>query len=96
MVGLLLVVQVPNTRNVRCVTILLCPGNCFVLGFESLQDMVGVILDHKIVDLAAFLATFGPRLDVDGSHLLSPLLLNPCLPPAEWPLILPVTLPLAA
>jgi hypothetical protein len=70
--------QVSNTRNVRRVAILLCPGNCFVLGFESRKDAISVILDYKIIDLAAFLATFGARLDVDGSHLLSPLLLDPC------------------
>ena len=73
MVGLVLFVQVPDAGDVGRVAFLLRPSDCLVLSFERREDAVGVVLDHIILDGAAFLAAFGPRLDAGRILFLQPI-----------------------
>jgi hypothetical protein len=75
MVGLVLLVQVPDAGDVRRVAFLLRPGNSFVLGLERPEHVVGVILDNVIIDRGSFLPPFWTCFDVNdihGSLLASP------------------------
>ena len=59
LVRFLLVIQMPNARDVRSVPVLLRPFDCFALRFEGGEDMIRVILNHIIVDRAALGRPFG-------------------------------------
>jgi hypothetical protein len=75
-IGLLLVVHVPDASDVSRMAILLRPLDRFMLCLECCEDTVSVILDYVIFDVSALLPTFRPGLDVNDRHLslLVPLL----------------------
>jgi len=54
-----LVVQVPDASDMRRVTGLLRPFDCFVLGLEGLKDMVRVVFNDVILYGAALWRPFG-------------------------------------
>jgi hypothetical protein len=39
-----------------------------MLGFEGCQDVVGVIFNHIVIDMAALGTTLGTRLNIDVRH----------------------------
>jgi hypothetical protein len=71
MVRFLLVVEVSDAGDQRIVSLLLSPGDRVGLGPGCVQDVVGMILNHIIVDWAMLGATFGTCFDVDVSHCSS-------------------------
>jgi hypothetical protein len=73
MIGLLLVVQVSDASDQRCMTLFLCPLNCFSLGFESRKGMVRVIFDDVIIDVAAVWSPFRSCFDVNIRHRFLPV-----------------------
>ena len=53
MIRFLLVIQVPDAGNVRGVAVFLGPINRFSLRFEGDEDIIHMVFDHVIVDMAA-------------------------------------------
>ena len=73
MIRLLLVVEMSNARDQRRVSLLLCPSNCLFLGLAGVQNMIGVIFDDIVVDMAALRTPFRSSFNVNICHeLLSP------------------------
>ena len=64
MVRRLFVVQMPDPCDERRVPLLLCPVDCFPLGFGGGEDMIRMVFDHVILDVAAFGPPFRSSLDV--------------------------------
>jgi hypothetical protein len=77
-IRLLLVIQVPNASDMRVVAVLPCPIDRFLLRLEGGEDVVGMILDHLIVDMAPVKATLGTRLNVNLGHVLRSLTVRSC------------------
>jgi hypothetical protein len=71
-VGLLLIIQVPDASDKRGVAVPLCPIDRFPLCPESAQHVVGMIFDHIIVDMAPLRAALGSRFNVNICHVVSP------------------------
>jgi hypothetical protein len=67
-IGLLLVVQVPDASDVGCMAVLLRPFDCLALRLEGGKDVVRVVLDNIIIDSAALCPTLRPCLNVNGRH----------------------------
>ena len=61
-IGLLLVVQVPDASDVGCMAVLLRPFDCLALRLEGGKDVVRVVLDNIIIDRAALRPTLRPCL----------------------------------
>jgi hypothetical protein len=66
----LLVIQMPNAGNVRGVAVFLGPINRFSLRFECDEDMIRMVFDHVIVDMAALRSPLGTRLNINVRHAL--------------------------
>jgi hypothetical protein len=67
-IGNLLVIQLPHASDRGMITLPSSPIDCFALRLESLQHMVRMVLDHLILDVAAFRSAFWTPFDVDVSH----------------------------
>ena len=76
-IWLFLVVQGPNTSDMRRVTGLLRPFDCFVQLIEGLKDMVRVVFNDVILYGAALWPPLRSRLDKDARHSCHPKLLWP-------------------
>ncbi len=76
MVSLLLVVQVPDTRDVGGMAVLLRPVDGFPLGLEGGEDVVGVVLNHVVVDRVSLGTTLRPWLNIDVRYFGLSLLLR--------------------
>ena len=61
-VGDFLVVQVPHAGDERGMVVLSRPIDRLLLCLESREHMVGVILEHEVLDRASFRPPFGTRL----------------------------------
>ena len=73
MVGDFLVIQMPNARDKRSVTVRFGPIDCFFLGFESAELMVRMVFDYIILNGRPLRATLRTGFDVNIRHsLLSP------------------------
>ena len=70
MIGLLLIVQVPDTRDKRGVAFAFSPIDCFSLCFEGAKRVIRMVFHDIIVDMASFGAAFGPRFNVNVRHAL--------------------------
>jgi hypothetical protein len=68
MIGLFLIVQVPDAGNERGVAFTSGPIDCFLLGSEGAEDVIRVILDDEIVDGTSLGTAFGTRFDVYVRH----------------------------
>ncbi len=79
MIGLVLVAQMPDPRDVCGVSVLLGPIDRLFLGLKGRQNMVGVIFDNVILDRAAFRLALRARLDEYDGHILLPF-----SPTDEW------------
>jgi hypothetical protein len=64
----LLIVVVPDARHVNRVAFLPCPLNRFVLGLEGLEHVIGMVLDHIIVNRITFWPVLRPRLNKHIRH----------------------------
>ena len=73
MTGLLLVVQVPNPRDVRLVSVIFCPLACSLLRRSYVQNVVRVVFDNKVGDWSPLGLSFGPSLYINDCHEFSPL-----------------------
>jgi hypothetical protein len=67
-IGFLFIVEMANASDLRGVAVLLRLVDCFTLRFERGQCVIGVIFDHIIVDMGAFGAALGSRLNVNCGH----------------------------
>ena len=61
MISLLLIVQVSDASDVGGMAVLLCPLDCFALGLEGGEDVVGVVFDNVVVDMASLRVVFWTR-----------------------------------
>ena len=68
-----LIVLVANARDERMVTLGLRPFDRFVLRLGRMQDMVGMIFDHVILDMASFVMALRARLYVHVRHRSLPM-----------------------
>lgn len=73
MVGNLLIIQMPNASDEGSVTLRFRPIDCFFLGFESAELMVGMVFDYIILNGRAFRTTLRTGFDVNVRHSLLPL-----------------------
>jgi hypothetical protein len=72
MIGFFLVVQVSDASDTRNMALAFRPVDRFVLGFESAESMIRMILDDIVLDRAALRSSFGARFDVNVRHVRSP------------------------
>jgi hypothetical protein len=68
MVRFLLVVEVADAGDKRIVSLLFSPGDRVCLGLGGMQDVVGMVLNHIVVDGAVLGAAFGTCFDINVSH----------------------------
>jgi hypothetical protein len=68
MIRFFLIIQVSHARDMRCVAEAFRPVDRFMLGFESAEHMVNVVLDNKVLDGTAARAAFGARFYVYVCH----------------------------
>jgi hypothetical protein len=69
----LLVIQVPDASHVRSVAVFPRPVDRFVLRFEGCEDMIRMVFDHIIVDMAPLRTALWTRLNVNIRHFLPSL-----------------------
>jgi hypothetical protein len=67
-----LIIQMPDTRDQRFVAVPFGPLDGLVLGFGIMQNMVGMVFDHVILNGVAFRTALRAWLDVDIRHFLAP------------------------
>lgn len=67
----LLVVQVPDTSNMRRMAVCFRPIDGGFLSGKSAKYVVALGLDHIVINVRAFRAALGPSFNVDGSHIIS-------------------------
>jgi hypothetical protein len=67
-ISFFLIIQVSDASDMRSVALALRPVDCFVLGFESAEHMVYMVLDDIVLDGAAIGAAFGARFYVYVCH----------------------------
>jgi len=65
-----LIIQVSDARDKGSVAVRLRPIDCFALRLEGAEDMIGMIFDYIVVDIAALRAAFGTRFDINVRHAL--------------------------
>src|ERR1039458_7137695 len=65
-----LVVQMPDTSNMRGVALCLRPIDCCFLSAKSAKHLVALGLDHIVIDARPFRTAFRPGFNVDGCHNL--------------------------
>jgi hypothetical protein len=70
MIGLLLIIQVPDASDKRSVPLPFCPVNGFSLRIEDSEHMIRMIFDYIIVNRASLGTAFGTRLNIDVCHAL--------------------------
>jgi hypothetical protein len=63
-----LVTQMPDARDQRVMVVSLCPVDSFFLGFSSVEDTIGVVLNDEVRDRAS-LAPFRTRFNVHIRHV---------------------------
>jgi hypothetical protein len=63
-IGFFPIIQVPDASDMRNMALTFSPVDGFMLGFESAEHMVHMILDDIVLDGAAVGAAFGPRFYV--------------------------------
>jgi hypothetical protein len=68
-----LVVQLPDTGNMRGMVVCLCPINCRFLSAKSTKHLVALGLDHIIINARPFWPSLWPSLHVNICHYGSPL-----------------------
>jgi hypothetical protein len=73
MIGLLLVVQVPDPSDTGGMAVALGPIDCFPLRFEGGENVIGMVFNDIVVDVRSLRAPFRPRLNVNGGHVPPPL-----------------------
>jgi hypothetical protein len=71
MIGLFLIVQISDASDKRRVAVTFGPINCFSLRFEGAEDVIGMIFDDIIVDVAAFRTALRARFNVNVCHFRS-------------------------
>ena len=67
-IRLSLVVQVPHTRNKRCMTLCSCPIDSFALSFKGSKYVVCMVFGHIVFYVASFGPAFGPGFNIDIRH----------------------------
>ena len=70
MVGVFLVIQMPDASDKRSVTLRFRPIDCFFLAFESAELMVRMVFDYIILNGRPFRATLRTGFDVNVRHSL--------------------------
>ena len=70
MIRLFLIVQVTHPSHQRGVTLFLGPLDCFALRSGSVKDMIRVVFDNIIVDMAPLWASFGSCFYINIRHAL--------------------------
>jgi hypothetical protein len=68
----LFVIHVPDASDMGAMAIFLGPVDRFLLGLESPEDMISMVLDHIIADRIAFMAALRPGLDKNPRHSFPP------------------------
>jgi hypothetical protein len=68
MIGLLLIVQVPDASNKRVMALTFRPIDGFALRFESFEDAVRMIFDYVIVDRGSLGTSLGTGFNVNVRH----------------------------
>jgi hypothetical protein len=71
MVGLLLIVQVPDSGNERSMPLSFRPIDRFALRPESNEHLVGVVFHDIVIDRTAIRSALGASLNVNVGHSLS-------------------------
>jgi len=69
-IGFLLIVEMPNAGDMRCMAVLLCPIDRVSLSFERGEWVVGVVFDYVVVNVG----TFAAALEVAAQYRRSPYL----------------------
>jgi hypothetical protein len=82
-VGLLLIIQVPDAGDEWGVAAMFRPIDRLSLRREGAEHVVRMILHDIVFYVAAFWATFGTRFNINVRHAFSPLL-NFCQRIASW------------
>jgi hypothetical protein len=67
-IGFFLIIQVPDASDMRSMALDFSPVDGFMLGFESAEHMVRMVLDDIVLDGAAVGAAFGARFYVYACH----------------------------
>jgi hypothetical protein len=73
MAGYFPIVKVSDASKKRRVPVLLRPLDCLVLGLKCRQHMVGMVLNHVVVNWITFTATFWTRFYINVCHSPFPL-----------------------
>jgi len=71
-IGFFLIAQVPDASDMRSMALAFRPIDRFVLGFESAESVIRMILDDIVLDRAALRSSFGARFNVNVRHVSSP------------------------
>jgi hypothetical protein len=71
MIGILLVIKVPDTSYKRMMTSFLCPINGLFLSFEGSEHLIRVVFDYIILNGGPFRATLRTSFYINVSHGLS-------------------------
>jgi hypothetical protein len=72
LIRLLPIVQATHASNVRSVPVLFGPFYRFGLGFERCQDVVRMVLNHKIFNRTLFTVALRARFDENNGHVPLP------------------------
>jgi hypothetical protein len=75
-IRLFLIVEVAHAGNVRCVAVSSGPVDCFLLGLEGRQYVVGVIFNDEIGNRTSVQPPLRPWLDEYVRHSALPRLLG--------------------
>jgi hypothetical protein len=70
MVGVFLVIQMPDPSDERSMTLRFRPINCFFLGFERTKLMVRMVFDYIILYGRSLRATLRAGFDINVRHSL--------------------------
>jgi len=69
-IGLLLIIQVPDASDKRVMAALFRPIDRFLLRFEGADHMARMVFNDIVVDIAPVRATLGARFNVNVRHAL--------------------------
>jgi hypothetical protein len=68
MPAFLLIVEMSNAGDMRRMAVPLCPFDCLVLRFEGGECVVGMVLDHIVVNAGTYGMALGSGFNIDVRH----------------------------
>ena len=76
MVGFLLVIQMPHSRDVGAVPISFCPVDCLRLCSADVENMILMVFNHIVRNRTSVRASLRTRFDVNDGHWILPFVME--------------------